>query len=88
MEFQKSSYTNNEIVIDMFCVGQSSTYQDISTVPGAIYETSFNHYSIGDAASDGDVLAMTIAPAKMSAADYPTDIPNRYWDGSLGIKEA
>ena len=88
MEFQKSSYTNNEIVIDTFCVGQSSTYQDISTVPGAIYETSFNHYSIGDAASDGDVLAMTIAPAKMSAADYPTDIPNRYWDGSLGIKEA
>ncbi|CCK18744.1 hypothetical protein BN193_00835 [Lactococcus raffinolactis 4877] len=89
MEYESSSAnTNGEHVLDTFCIGQSSTYQDISTVPGAIYETSFNHYSISDVASDGDVLAMTIAPAKMSAADYSTDIPNRYWDGSSGIKEA
>lgn len=72
-------------VQDTFCVGQSSVYQDISTIPGSIYDVSFRHYSINEAPSKDDVLVATIAPSKMSSADYPTDVPNRYWDGSNGI---
>ncbi|GHU37957.1 hypothetical protein FACS1894192_08240 [Bacilli bacterium] len=85
MEYQRSTYTNNQYVMDTNCVGSSSVYQDISTVPGAIYDVNFEHYSIGDAASAGDVLAATIAPSKFSSDDYASDIPNRYWDGSQGI---
>ncbi|GAB2021073.1 hypothetical protein RyT2_01460 [Pseudolactococcus yaeyamensis] len=85
MEYQQSTYTGNRWTMDTNCVGSSSVYQDISTVPGAIYDVNFEHYSIGDAASAGDVLAATIAPSKFSSDDYASDIPNRYWDGSQGI---
>lgn len=88
MEYQKSANTGNRWTMDTNCVGSSSVYQDISTIPGAIYDVNFEHYSIADAASDGDVLAATIAPSKFSSGDYANDIPNRYWDGSKGIGSA
>lgn len=88
MEYQRSVNTGNRWTMDTNCVGSSSVYQDISTIPGAIYDVNFEHYSIGDGASDGDVLAATIAPSKFSSGDYANDIPNRYWDGSKGIGSA
>ena len=67
---ETKTLSGGRTVLDTFCVGQSSVFQDISTVPGAIYDVNFDHVSIDTGQNnDVDVLAATIAPSKFSADD-------------------
>lgn len=91
-------YESRYCFYDLFSIGNSSKVEDISTIPGKIYEFSFVHAS-GSAANGGnpqtgaiaaartvkDFVGFTVAKSKLAASDYSSDIINRYWDGTDGI---
>ncbi|GHU37543.1 hypothetical protein FACS1894193_01990 [Bacilli bacterium] len=74
---------------DMYAVGNSSKVEDISTVPGKIYEFSFIHTSCNQETSgpavEKDFLGFTVAKSKLEESDYSPTILNRYWDGTDNI---
>lgn len=83
---------------DLFSIGNSSKVEDISTIPGKIYEFSFVHASgalstggnpqigsIAAARTVKDFVGFTVAKSKLAASDYDSSVINRYWDGTDGI---
>lgn len=82
-QMEGGSLWNNSY--DLFTVGNSSKFEDISTIPGKIYEYSFNHFTGDTGKTDKDFISFTVTKSKLAASDYASTIVNRYWDGTDNI---
>ncbi|MDR1606113.1 MAG: hypothetical protein LBS41_03265 [Streptococcaceae bacterium] len=78
----------NHKFVDLKVAGMLSLYQNFSSVPGKIYEWSFNNWSNDNpavAGMDKDIVAMILSPSKFAETDYTADasLINRYYAGAL-----